>query len=164
MNVQSSIRITLNDCMNVQGSIRITLNDCMNVQSSIRITLIDCMNVQSSIQITLNDCRNVQSSIRITLNDCTNVQSSIRMVYPCRSSLISLAARNRRRNPTLKKFFWKRYKKKIRKMYLINWTLPRKFNLPPKFFNFFVYFFCKTIPAGPLWVELFSVLVKLFEI
>jgi len=36
-----------------------------------------------------------------TLNDCTNVHSRMRMVYPWRSSLMSRAARNSRRNPRL---------------------------------------------------------------
>lgn len=37
-----------------------------------------------------------------TLNDCKNVQSRSRMVYPCRSSLTSRAARNKRNMPTFK--------------------------------------------------------------
>lgn len=45
----------------------------------------------------------IQHNIR-TLNDWTNVQSNIRIVYPCRSSFISLAARKSRRNPTFMKF------------------------------------------------------------
>lgn len=40
----------------------------------------------------------------LTLNDCTKVQSKIRIVYPCLSSLISLAARKSLRKPTLMKF------------------------------------------------------------
>lgn len=40
----------------------------------------------------------------LTLKDCTKVQSKIRIVYPCLSSLISLAARKSLRNPTLMKF------------------------------------------------------------
>lgn len=40
----------------------------------------------------------------LTLKDCTNVHNKIRIVSPCRSSFISRAARNKRKNPTLMKF------------------------------------------------------------
>lgn len=38
------------------------------------------------------------------LNDCTNVHSNIRIVYPCRSNLINLAARNSRKKPKFSVF------------------------------------------------------------
>lgn len=38
------------------------------------------------------------------LKDCTKVHRRIRIVYPCRSSFIRRAARNKRRKPTLIEF------------------------------------------------------------
>jgi len=55
-----------------------------------------------------------------TLSDWTNVQSRMRIVYPWRSSFISRAARNSRRNPRLMKLSWND-------------------NIPVKSYYFFIY-------------------------
>ncbi|KAE9536937.1 hypothetical protein AGLY_006744 [Aphis glycines] len=87
-----------------ENNIRLTIDllKCYNILNGMRNRWFPIENVISLVHY-INIKIRVLKYI-LTLNDWTNVQSNIRIVYSCRSSFISLAALNSRRNPTFMKF------------------------------------------------------------